>query len=80
MKITEQNSVTQKPRTRPIRSVAVIVPLTGLLPSVSPLQNLLASTRALERSDCVYRKLNVLALVILTASVMVGFIGYIVSV
>jgi hypothetical protein len=79
MKITEQNFVTEKPRTRPIRSVAVIVPLTGLLPSVGPLQDLLASTRALERSDRVYWKLNVLALVILTASVIVGFSGYTVS-
>jgi hypothetical protein len=79
MKITEQNLVTEKPRTRPIGSVAVIVPLTGLLPSVGPLQDLLASTRALERGDRVYWKLNVLALVILTASVIVGFSGYIVS-
>jgi hypothetical protein len=78
MRITEQNSVRENPRTRPIRSVAVIVPLTGLLPSVGPLQDLLASTRALERSDRVYLKLNVLALVILTTSVVVGFAGYIV--
>jgi hypothetical protein len=79
MKTTEQNSVAEKPRSRPIGSVAVIVPLAGLLPSVGPLQDLLASTRALERSDRVYWKLNVLALVILTASVIVGFSGYIVS-
>jgi hypothetical protein len=79
MRMTEQNSVTENPRTRPIRSVAVIVPLTGLLPSVGPLQDLLASTRALERSDRVYLKLNVLALVILITSVVVGFAGYIVS-
>jgi hypothetical protein len=79
MKITEQNSATEKPRTRPIGSVAVIVPLAGLLPSVGPLQDLLASTRALERSDRVYWKLSVLALVILTASVIGGFSGYIVS-
>jgi hypothetical protein len=79
MKITEQNFVIEEPRSRPIRSVAVIVPLTGLLPSVGPLQDLLASTRALERDDRAYGKLNVLALVILTASVIVGFIGYILS-
>jgi hypothetical protein len=79
MKITEQNFATEKPRTRPIGSVAVIVPLAGLLPSVGPLQDLLASTRALERSDRVYWKLSVLALVILTASVIGGFSGYIVS-
>jgi len=79
MKITEQNSVAEEPRTRPTRYVAVIVPLTGLLPSVGPLQDLLASTRALERGDRVYWKLNVLALALLAASVIVGFIGYIVS-
>ena len=79
MKISEPNSVTEKPRTQPIRSVAVIVPLIGLLPSVSPLQDLLDSTRSWERDDRVYWKLNGLAVVILITSVILGFIGYIVS-
>jgi hypothetical protein len=76
MKKIEQNPVKEKPRTPPIRSVAVIVPLTDLLPSVSPIQDLLASMDALERGERVYRRLSVLALVILTVSIIVGFIGY----
>jgi hypothetical protein len=76
MKKMDQNPVKEKPRTQPIRSVAVIVPLTGLLPTVSPIQDLLASMEALERGERVYRRLSVLALVILTGGIMVGFIGY----
>jgi hypothetical protein len=76
MKKMDQNPVKEKPRTQPIRSVAVIVPLTGLLPTVSPIQDLLASMQALERGERVYRRLSVLALVILTGGIMVGFIGY----
>ena len=76
MKKMDQNPVKEKPRTQPIRSVAVIVPLTGLLPTVSPIQDLLASMEALERGERAYRRLSVLALVILTGGIMVGFIGY----
>jgi hypothetical protein len=76
MKKMDQNPVKEKPRTQPIRSVAVIVPLTGLLPTVSPIQDLLASMEALERGERVYRRLSVLALVVLTGGIMVGFIGY----
>jgi hypothetical protein len=76
MKNIEQNPVKEKPRTQPIRSVAVIVPLTGLLPSVRPIQGLLASMEALERGERVYGRLSVLALGILTVGTIVGFIGY----
>jgi hypothetical protein len=76
MENTEQNPVKEKPRTQPIRSVAVIVPLTGLLPSVIPIQDLLASMEALERGERVYGRLSVLALGILTVGTIVGFIGY----
>jgi hypothetical protein len=76
MKKIDQNPVKEQPRTQPIRSVAVIVPLTGLLPTVSPIQDLLASMEALERGERAYRRLSVLALVILTGGIMVGFIGY----
>jgi hypothetical protein len=76
MENTEQNPVKEKPRTQPIRSVAVIVPLTGLLPSVSPIQDLLASMEALERGERVYGRLSVLALGILTVGTTVGFVGY----
>jgi hypothetical protein len=76
MKKIDQNPVKEQPRTQPIRSVAVIVTLTGLLPTVSPIQDLLASMEALERGERAYRRLSVLALVILTGGIMVGFIGY----
>ena len=76
MKNLEQNPVKEKPRTQPIRSVAVIVPLTGLLPSVSPIQGLVASMEALERGERVYWRLSGLALVVLTVGTIVGFIGY----
>ena len=76
MKKIDQNPVREKPRTQPIRSVAVIVPLTDLLPSVSPIQDLLASMEALDRGERVYWRLSALALVILTVGTIVGFIGY----
>ena len=56
--------------------MAVIVPLTGLLPSVSPIEDLLASMEALDRGERVYWRLSGLALVVLTVGTIVGFIGY----
>ena len=77
MKTIEQNLPATKTKARPSRSVAALQPVADVLPTNSPIQDLLESTAELERSNQIYSALSVAAVLIFLASVVVGFIGYI---
>jgi hypothetical protein len=77
MKTIEQNLSAPEVQGRSIRSVVALRPVADLLPTISPIRDLLESTTELERSNRVYSALSVGAVLIFTASVVVGFIGYI---
>jgi hypothetical protein len=77
MKKIEQNLSATKPHGRSIRSVVALRAVADLLPTVSPIRDLLESTTELERSNRIYSALSVGVVLIFTASVLVGFIGYI---
>ena len=61
----------------PIRKTVALQPVAQVLPSVSPIHDLLASTSALERGNRIYWAMYLVVLAILVASVTVGFAGYI---
>jgi hypothetical protein len=77
MKTIEQNLSVAEVQGRSIRSVVALRPVADLLPTISPIRDLLESTTELERSNRIYSALSVGAVLIFTASVAVGFIGYI---
>jgi hypothetical protein len=77
MKTIEQNMSATKSQVRPIRSAAALQPVADLLPTISPIRDLLESTTELERSNRIYSALSMVAVLIFAASVVVGFIGYI---
>ena len=77
MKTIEQNLPPTKTQGRAIRLVAGLQPVADLLPTISPIQDLLERTADLERSNRIYSVLSVAAVLIFVASVVVGFIGYI---
>ena len=60
-----------------VRKTVTLQPVAQVLPSVSPIHDLLASTSALERGNRVYWAMYLAVLAILVASVAVGFAGYI---
>jgi hypothetical protein len=60
-----------------VRKTVALQPLAQVLPSVSPIHHLLASTSALERGNRIYWAMYLAVLAILGASVTVGFAGYI---
>jgi hypothetical protein len=76
MKTIEQNLSAAEVQGRSIRSVDALRPVADLLPTISPIRDLLESTNELERSDRIYSALSIGAVLIFTASVVVGFIGY----
>jgi hypothetical protein len=61
----------------PVRKTVALQPVAQVLPSVSPIHDLLASTSALERGNRIYWAMYLAVLAILVASVAVGFGGYI---
>jgi hypothetical protein len=63
--------------TEPVEKASVLQPLSKVLPTVSPIYDLLASTNALERSNRIYWAMYSTMLAILIAAVAVGFFGYI---
>jgi hypothetical protein len=77
MKTIEQNLSATEVEGRSIRSVVALRPVADLLPTISPIRDLLESTTELERSNRIYSAISVGAVLIFTASVVVGFIGYI---
>lgn len=60
-----------------LRKTVALQPVAEVLPSVSPIHDLLASTNALERGNRIYWAMYRAVLAILVASVAVGFAGYI---
>ena len=60
-----------------VRKTVALQPVAQVLPSVSPVHDLLASTSALERGNRIYWAMYLAFLAILVASVAVGFSGYI---
>jgi hypothetical protein len=76
MKTTEQNLSAAEVQGRSIRSVVALRPVADLLPTISPIRDLLESINELERSDRIYSALSIGAVLIFAASVVVGFIGY----
>jgi hypothetical protein len=77
MKTIEQNLSAAEVQGRSIRSAVDLRPVAELLPTISPIRDLLESTIKLERSNRIYSAISVGAVLIFTASVVVGFIGYI---
>ena len=77
MKTTEQNLSAAEVQGRSIRSAVDLRPVADLLPTISPIRDLLESTTELERSNRIYSALSMVAVLIFAASVVVGFIGYI---
>ena len=60
-----------------LTKVVVLKPLTEVLPTVSPIRDLLESTDALERENRIYWSMYRCILAMLVAAVVVGFAGYI---
>ena len=79
MQAIQANPVTKEQRatTDPIRKTVILQPLGKVLPSVSPIADLRASTNTLERGNRIYWAMYLVILGILLAAVVVGFAGYI---
>ena len=60
-----------------VRETVALQPVAQVLPTVSPIHDLLASTSALERGNRIYWAMYLAVLAILVASVAVGYAGYI---
>jgi hypothetical protein len=60
-----------------LTKVVVLKPLTEVLPTVSPIGDLLESADALERENRIYWTMYLCILAMLLAAVVVGFAGYI---
>lgn len=60
-----------------IRKTVALQPVAQVLPGISPIHDLLASTTALEHGDRIYWAMYLAVLAIPVASVAVGFAGYI---
>lgn len=76
MNIIEQDTVPKELVTQPVRLVVSIQPVTDLLPKISPIHDLLASTHALERGNRIYSLIAVCVLLILLVSLVTGLINY----
>ena len=63
--------------TAAVKKTVALQPVAQVLPSVSPIHDLLASTSALERGNRIYWAMYLAVLAILVAAVAVGFAGYI---
>jgi hypothetical protein len=72
-----RNAIMQKIQSDSLTKVFVLQPLTKVLPTVSPIGDLLASTNALEHENRIYWTLYLGILAILVAAVVIGFAGYI---
>jgi hypothetical protein len=67
----------QKTSSESLIKVVTLQPLTEVLPTVSPIGDLLANTNALDRENRIYWTLYLCILAIFVAAVAVGFAGYI---
>jgi hypothetical protein len=72
-----ENAIMQKIPSDLLTKVVVLKPLTEVLPTVSPIRDLLESTDALERGNRIYWTMYLCILAMLVAAVGVGFAGYI---
>jgi hypothetical protein len=79
MRAIQSNLVTKEQMTtaEPIRKTVALQPVAQVLPTVSPIHDLLASTNALERGNRIYWAMYLAVLAILVAAMAVGFAGYI---
>jgi hypothetical protein len=74
-----ENATMQKTSSDSLIKAIVLQPLTEVLPTVSPIRDLLESTKALERGNRIYWTMYLCILAMLLAAVVVGFAGYISS-
>lgn len=72
-----RDATMQKISSESSTKIIVLQPLGKVLPIVSPIRDLLASTETLERENRIYWTMYLCILAILVAGVVVGFGGYI---
>jgi hypothetical protein len=60
-----------------LTKIIVLQPLAQVLPTVSPIRDLLASTQELDHENRIYWNLYLGIMAIFVAAVVVGFAGYI---